>query len=63
MEENNFEALSVRIFCDNSEDFETRLEHLDCFPSRMRPFSPIIVSLKKPRDGRTHANIEMRGRI
>ena len=29
-------------FWDNSEDFLTSLEHLDCFPSHFRPFSPII---------------------
>ena len=28
-------------FWDNSEDFLTSLEHLDCFPSHFRPFSPI----------------------
>ena len=40
-------------FWDNSEAFLTSLEHLDCFPSHFRPFSPIIGSLKKMRDGRT----------
>ena len=29
------------------------LEHLDCFPSHFRPFSPGISSFKEPRDGRT----------
>ena len=29
---------------DNSEDFLTSLEYLDCFPSHFRPFSPIIGS-------------------
>ena len=31
-------------FWDNWEDFLTSLEHLDCFPSHFRPFSPIIGS-------------------
>ena len=35
---------------DNSEDILTSLEHLDCFPSHFRPFSPVIGSLKKTRD-------------
>ena len=45
---------------DDSEDILLSLEHLDCFPSRFRPFSPIIGSLKKnafrtdgQTDGRT----------
>ena len=46
------------IFWDNSEDFLTSLDHLDCFPSHFRPFSSIIGSFKNPRtkgptDGRT----------
>ena len=55
---------------DDSEDILLSLEHLDCFPSRFRPFSPIIGSLKKnafrtdgQTDGRTDPLIEMRGRI
>ena len=46
-------------FWDDLEDFLTSLEHLDCFPSHFRPFSPIIGSLKTkritdgPTDGRT----------
>ena len=39
---------------------------IDCFPSHFRPFSPIIGSLKKTRDGQTDGRtdlfIEMRGR-
>ena len=54
-------------FWDNSENFLKSLEHLDCFPSHFRPFSFIISSLKKMRDGRTDGRmdplIEMRGRI
>ena len=38
---------------DNLEDFMTSLEHLDCFSSPLRPLSPIIGSLKKPRSGPT----------
>ena len=56
-------------------DILTSLEHLNCFPSHFRPFSPIIGSLKKrtdgptdrrtdgPTDRRTDPPIEMRGRI
>ena len=48
--------------CDNSEDFLTSSEHLDCFPCHFRPFSPIIGSLKKKNlgrmDGRTNGRIE-----
>ena len=36
-------------FWDNSEEFLTNLEHLECFPIPLRPFSPIIGSLKKTR--------------
>ena len=43
------------------------LDHLDCFPSHFRPFSSIISSFQKTRDGpkdrRTDPLIEMRGRI
>ena len=35
-------------------DVLTNLEDLDCFPSPLRPFSPIIGSLKKTRDGQTY---------
>ena len=40
-------------FRDNSEDILTSWDHLDCFPSHFRPFSPVIGSLKKTRSGRT----------
>ena len=54
-------------FRDDSEDILTSLEYLDCFPSHFRPFSSIIGSFKKtrdgPTDGRTDPLIEMRGRI
>ena len=40
-------------FWYNSEDFLTSLDHLDCFPSHFRPFSSIISSFKKTRDGPT----------
>ena len=36
-------------FGNNSEDFLTSLDHLDCFPSHFRPFYPLIGSLKKAR--------------
>ena len=65
-----------KTFWDNSKDFGTILEHLDCFPSHFRPFSPIIKIFDKsvtdqptnqptnqPTIGQTHPNIEMRGRI
>ena len=42
----------------NSEDCLRSLEHLDYFPSHFRPFSPIIGSLKKMRDGRTDARTD-----
>ena len=38
---------------DNSEYFFTSLEHLDCFPSHFRPFSPIIGLFRKTRSGAT----------
>ena len=40
-------------FWDNSEDFLTSLDHFDYFPSHFRPFSSIIGSFKKTREGRT----------
>ena len=44
-------------FWDNSEDFLTSLEHLDCLPSHFGPFSSITGSFKRtrsrPTDGRT----------
>ena len=54
-------------FWDNSENFLTSFEHLDSTPSHLRPFSPVIGSLKKRiTDGRTDPRtdplIEMRGR-
>ena len=50
---NNFATL-----WDNKEDFTTSLEHLDCFPSHFRPFSPIIGSLqKRVTDRRTDGRI------
>ena len=36
---------------NNSEDFLTSLDHLDCFPSHFRPFFTIIGSFNKMRDG------------
>ena len=58
----------LETFRDNSEDILTSWEHLHCFPSHFRPFSPVIGSLKKrvpdrPTDGPTGTLIEMRGRI
>ena len=61
-------------FWNNSEGFVTNLEHLDCFPSPYRPFSPTIDLNRfiekarygrtdRPTDGQTDPLIEMRGRI
>ena len=51
-------------FRDNSEDILTSWEHLHCFPSHFRPFSPVIGSLKKtrygPTDGRTDGPTDRR---
>ena len=46
-------------FLDNSEDILTGLEHLDCLPSHLRPFSPIIGLMKKTRSGPTNRCIQI----